>query len=382
MRALLVNAHGADPSFGGAERYVRDLALGLRSRGHDVQILSAFPQAVETEIPVEVLHDHDWRDARSRRLRNHLGDLVSAPWRRLRRVLERAQPDIVHTNNLPGFGSGIWEVARQLGLPVVHSVHDYHLLCPRTTLMKSDGITPCRPSPLLCGARSRRLARWSGGVDSVVFVSEHIAHVLEGLFPDADRFVVPPAIELLGSKSPPPVSSPPNTIGYLGVLNETKGVGLLLDAAPTLQRVGLSLRLAGDGPLRARAAEEPAVDYVGRLEGDDVADFIASCDAGVAASLWDEPGPLVVCEWLAAGRPVVTTCRGGLAEAARRGGVLCFEDETATGLAAAVMELHDLQRWSELLATVPRPVDDRARWVDQHENAYAAALERAVRRAA
>ena len=30
MRILLVNAHGADRSYGGAERYVHDLRVGLR----------------------------------------------------------------------------------------------------------------------------------------------------------------------------------------------------------------------------------------------------------------------------------------------------------------------------------------------------------------
>jgi len=29
MRILLVSAHGADEAFGGAERYVRELATGL-----------------------------------------------------------------------------------------------------------------------------------------------------------------------------------------------------------------------------------------------------------------------------------------------------------------------------------------------------------------
>jgi len=49
MRVLLVNSHGADPAFGGAERYVRDLARGFAARGWDAAVLSAFPQRMQVE---------------------------------------------------------------------------------------------------------------------------------------------------------------------------------------------------------------------------------------------------------------------------------------------------------------------------------------------
>src|SRR5947207_1721123 len=134
VRVLLVNSHGADPTYGGAEAYVRDLVTGLSGRGHSVGVLSAFPQPRESDFTTYVLHQTDWRSDRLRRLRNHVGDFVSAPWSRLEAVLRAARPELVHTNNLPGFGTGIWEVARRLDVPVVHSLHDYHLLCLRTSL--------------------------------------------------------------------------------------------------------------------------------------------------------------------------------------------------------------------------------------------------------
>ena len=40
-------------------------------------------------------------------------------------------PDVVHTHNLTGVSTAIWEVCRRLDLPVFHSLHDYYLLCPR-----------------------------------------------------------------------------------------------------------------------------------------------------------------------------------------------------------------------------------------------------------
>ena len=374
MRVLLVSSHGADPGYGGAERYVSDLAHGLMDRDHDAVVLSAFPPRLDAGVETRVLHQSDWRDDRVRRLRNHVGDVVSAPWPGLRAVLEDIRPDLVHTSNLPGIGSGIWEAARRLRIPVVHTLHDYHLLCPRTTLTRPDG-SACTPSPLLCGLRTRRLARWAGGVRHLIAGSEHLLGVHQGLFPAAqERVIRLPMAPIAGGAQGPP-RTPPATLGYLGALTATKGVRLLLAAASELANEGIELRVAGDGPLRAEV-EDGGVRYMGRVEGTEKADFLASCDVGVVPSLWDEPSgpPYVVREWLASGRPVLATRRGGLAEAAG-GGVISL-DATPEELVREAALLRDEPRWRQILESVPA-VDgdaDVSRWLDEHQSVYDAAL--------
>ena len=378
MRVLLVSAHGADTSYGGAERYVSDLALGLRDRGHEPRILSAFPPR-ETPAGVETatLHATDWRTSRTRRLRNHLGDILSLPGPALRRAVADARPDLVHTNNLPGISSAVWEIAREAGVPVVHTLHDYHLLCPRTTLVRPDG-TPCRPHPLLCGLRTSRLRRFAGAVSHVVAGSEHLLRVHRGFFPRAAESVVRLPLAPLEGASPPPPGSPPRTLGYIGGLAPTKGVRLLVEAAPELARQGATLRVAGDGPLRPEveaAATRGDLVYDGFLDGARKLDFLGACDVGLVPSLWDEPSgpPYVVCEWLAAGRPVLATRRGGLAEAIELlGGVLPLEP-TAEGIVSAVAALGDDTRWHAAVAAVPRPAEDAVeRWLDEYERLYRA----------
>jgi glycosyltransferase involved in cell wall biosynthesis len=376
VRVLLVNAHGADPTCGGAERYVRDLAFGLTARGHEITVLSAFPAREDVGINTHVMHRSDWRDDPLRRVRNHAGDVIAAPWPRLRAALEAASPDLVHTSNLPGIGSGIWEVARRLRIPVVHTLHDYHLLCPRATLTRRNGV-PCEPSPLLCGVRTRRLVRWAGAVQQLITISEHVRRAHSGLFPTAQERMI--RIPLARTDQGPQASphSPPAALGYLGRLAPTKGVELLLAAGSTLANEGIELRVAGDGPLRQRVAAA-GVRYVGWVQGATRADFLSSCDLGVVPSLWEEPGgpPYVVCDWLSAGRPVLVTRRGGLREAAQGGGVVAFHGSPG-GLVDVVLRLRDPDEWRRLLAAVPA-VDgdaDMQRWLDQHEAAYEAAVE-------
>lgn len=371
IRVLLVNSHGADPDYGGAERYVRDLAIGLRGRGHEASVLSAFPSAGDPGVPSVALHSADWRESASRRLRNHLGDVVSAPWPRLVHALREAAPDLVHTSNLPGIGTGIWEAARRLGIPVIHTLHDYHLLCPRTSLRRRDG-RRCEPSPLLCGARTRRLRRWHEGVRLVVAGSRHLHARHEGFFGNVERQVIRlPLAPVSEQPLRAPRDAPPLTIGYIGALTEAKGVAMLLDAAPALAERGITVRVAGDGPLRERVEREP-VEYAGRVVGAAKADFLARCDAGVVPSLWEEPSgpPYVVLEWLAAGRPVAVSRRGGLGEVADLEGTVPFEPD-ARGLGAAVAELV-ARDWGSTLEPVTSDLDVQ-RWLDEHESAYALA---------
>jgi glycosyltransferase involved in cell wall biosynthesis len=376
MRVLVVNAHGADPGYGGAERYVRDIALGLRGRGNEAIVLSAFPPRESIDVETLVLHRSDWRDDRIRRIRNHAGDTISAPGRRLTAVLERTRPELVHTSNLSGIGSGIWEAARRLGIPVVHTIHDYHLLCPRTTLTRRDG-TPCEPSPLLCGLRTRRLARWAGAVRQLIAGSEHLLRAHNGIFGAARQHLIrlPLAPAAEGPVAAP--RTPPATLGYIGALTATKGVELLLAAAPGLASHGIAVQIAGEGPLRERVAESEA-RYMGRVDGSAKADFLASCDLGVVPSLWEEPSgpPYVVREWQAAGRPVLSTRRGGLAEAAPGPGVVAF-DESPEALVEATLRLCEPQEWLRVRATIPAVEGDAdvRRWLDQHLAVYEMALE-------
>jgi glycosyltransferase involved in cell wall biosynthesis len=374
MRVLLVNSNGADTTRGGAERYVGELAAGLQSSNVQVTVLSSFPVREDSSLPTRELHRSGWHESRRRRYMNHVNDWAAVPQHRFARILKAANPDLVHTNNLPGISTGVWEIARRLDFPVVHTLHDYHLLCPRTSLTKRDG-TQCHPHPLLCGLRSRRMDRWAGGVAVVIGVGESVLKWHGGFFspPTVERVIRPPVIPRVDAMPRPP-GGRLRTLGFLGSLTQSKGVELLLDAAPGLAEVGIALRVAGDGPLREDVISNEYITYAGRLEGNAVGDFLTSCDAGVVPSLWEEPAGLVVGEWLSAGRPVLGTRRGGIGEAVKRGDVIAF-DSTAAALVQSVVALTDEGAWRRAVAAVP-VIDaegDMDRWLEQHLDAYAIA---------
>ena len=377
-RLLLVNAHGADEFAGGAEGYVAGLADGFAARGYDVQILAAYPSDARGR-PVKTLYSKHWRESRARWLLNHAGAFAALPTRTLRAAVAHAAPDLMHTNNLPGMWTGIWEAARCERVPVVHTIHDYQLLCARVTLLRSDG-TPCRPHPLACGLRQKRLARWAGAVSDVIGVSHHVLDRHRDFFPEARRTKIGvPPVPAAHTRRPP--GERLATLGYLGALEHTKGIRPLLDAAAALAEVGCTLVIGGDGRLRAdveaAAGAASNVVYAGPVAGADKDAFLEQCDAGILPSVWEEPGgpTLVALEWLAASRPLLLSPRGGLREALGEVSGAIAVEPTSAAIADAVARLADAAEWRRAVTAV-RPPETRTldSWLDEHQRVYEEAV--------
>ena len=377
MKVLLVNAHG-DPAVGGTEKHVADLARELTGRGHEVSFLQAFPDAGPSGFEGDrvVVHSKHWRSSEVRRLRNHV-EAVIVPFRRtVRDFIARQRPDVIHTHNLSGLATGVWEDCRRLRIPVVHTLHDYYLLCPRVTLTTRDG-RPCHPG-LFCGLRSRRLGRHGASVADVIGVSRYVLDRQADVFPRARQHVIRNPATVMPAASTEPREQL-HTIGYIGALERVKGVHVLLQAAPELARRGCTLALAGGGRLEPEvqaAADRGAVRFLGRVSGPAKTAFFDNCDVGVVPSLWDEPAPYAPLEWLSSGRPVLVSVRGGVGELIESWGGAIAIEPTLQGIVKAVESLLEPAAWQQARARVDRleSTGEIAEWVDAHEAVYATAL--------
>ena len=143
-----------------------------------------------------------------------------------------------------------------------------------------------------------------------------------------------------------------------GRLATQKGFSTLLDAAARWQRrdpVPL-LVIAGDGPLgpalRAQAAAAGTdVRFLGARP--DVPVLLAAADVVVVPSSW-EGQPLIVQEALRAGRPLVASRAGGIADLTGADGALLVLPGDPRVLAAAVAGLLDDPREAAALADAAR----------------------------
>jgi glycosyltransferase involved in cell wall biosynthesis len=112
-------------------------------------------------------------------------------------------------------------------------------------------------------------------------------------------------------------------IGYIGQIAQHKGVHLLVQAFCQLRtNRQVALHLYGGlenyptyvAQLRQMTGGDPHIHFHGRLDNSHVPQALAEFDVAVVPSICYENCPTTILEALAAGIPVVTARRGGMAE--------------------------------------------------------------------
>jgi glycosyltransferase involved in cell wall biosynthesis len=249
-------------------------------------------------------------------------------------LLEKVQPDIVHLHNpYPLVSPRVIEWSNERRIPVVASIHNYRLQCMNGLLFRNGKIcTQCentrlpwpgvvhscyRDSTVASAIMGSALAihhkRWEK-VSRFIAVSHFVADRLQTWGIDPERIVV----KANPVADPGEFSPPGEGFFFAGRLSEEKGVVLLLEA---WQKSGLSsssrLVIAGDGPLRdfvhERASSNPSICFLGPVTTNEAKELRRQCAVGVLPSMWFEPHSSIT-DFFAAGRPVIGTTIGGLAE--------------------------------------------------------------------
>jgi glycosyltransferase involved in cell wall biosynthesis len=303
---------------------------------------------------------------RSRAARLHAA--LRARWNpetveRIARFLAEHPADVAHVHNFfPLLSPSAHAALRALGLPVVQTLHNYRLVCANGVFLREG--RPCEECAVRGPWRAVRYGCLRGSrLATAVWAEATAAHRRRGTWRDCvDRFVAPsefakrklaaaglPAERIVVKPNPVPDPGAPAPPGrgavYVGRLSSEKGVALLVDAWRSLPGAP-PLAIAGDGPeaprLRARAHGIPGVRFLGEIPRERVPELLASAAFAVAPSLCYETFGLAVAEAMAAGRAVVASDAGALAELVEPGATgLLFRSGDAASLADACRRLLD-----------------------------------------
>lgn len=346
MNILLQNSIFYPNVIGGAELSSHLLGTALRRRGHSVDAVASTGRhgggselttrptddglGTVYEAPAHGLCDILPAADRAgephllRRGVHHFASVWSPRWLEIfGRVLATVRPDIVHTNTIVGLTPAIWAAARRHGVPVVHTIRDYHLLCARTTLLRSTG-RDCVDPPLPCRVLARlKLAR-TGDVALVTAPSRFVLdrHQTAGGFLDVPAAVVPNALEAWPEVIPDREAGGPVRGLFLGQIDTHKGIPELLAALTRLfaeESADLGFDFAGAGPLvddvRAFCAAHPArARYHGVVGGDDKWALLRGASFLVVPSVWAEPFARAIIDGFSWGLPAIGADRGGIPE--------------------------------------------------------------------
>ncbi|MDO8735471.1 MAG: glycosyltransferase [Thermoleophilia bacterium] len=170
----------------------------------------------------------------------------------------------------------------------------------------------------------------SDRVDHFIAISEHVAARIAKFYRREATVIYPPVdVERF-----PVVKCPRDYFLVVSRLVPYKRVELAVKA---FTRLGLPLKVVGDGPERERleAMAGPTIEFLGFVPEKDLPGLISGCLALVFPG--EEDFGIVPVEAMAAGRPVIGLARGGLKESAIDGKTaVMFPEATVESLIDAV----------------------------------------------
>jgi len=319
--ALVHNYHdSAIPS--GEDATVDAEAAALRRGGFDVTVVGAENDALATG-----------RMAAVRGAATVVTGIGASPEAELRRW----QPDVIHVHNLFPFVDRRW-----LGTapaPIVTTAHSFRAMCVNGYLFRDGAVcTRCLDGSRWNGVRfgcyrdSRvasiplAIAGRRGADHDPLLTAARVVLVLSDRARSVfDAAGLPPTKLRLDHHFIPDALDPgrPEQRGsswiFVGRLTPEKGIDRLIDEWPAAQ----SLRVVGDGPLRAaleQAAAGKDIAFVGQLSRTEVMAEVQQAFGLVFPSRWYETFGLTYIEALAAGVPTLAFPPNVVADAVRRDG--------------------------------------------------------------
>lgn len=254
------------------------------------------------------------------------------------RLLQSEKPDVVHVHNtFVVISPSIFSVCRELGIPVVHTLHNYRLLCPGGTFFRHGRICEeCVDHSLLrsvqhaCYRNSRAatatvatmltvhrmLGTWERDISCFIALTQFArTKFLEQGLP-ADKLCVKPNFVY---PDPSPSANAGSYVLFAGRLTPEKRISTVLMAFKLL-RDRVPLMVVGGGPERIRLEKEAQsygltnIVFRGQLTREQTLEAMHGARFQIFSSEWYETFGMIIAESFACGNPVLCSRLGAMQE--------------------------------------------------------------------
>jgi glycosyltransferase involved in cell wall biosynthesis len=239
-------------------------------------------------------------------------------WRRVKQLLRAERIDLVHAHGTRAHSNTFW-AARQLGLPIIYTVHGWSFhpgqpLLIQQTRRLTEKLLLDRANRTICVSESN----YRGGLE---FSDMSRAVVIKNGI-DLQRFN--PSLNMYNVRAELDIASDVLLVGYIAHLTAQKGLLTLLRAVALLpSSLKVKFLVAGDGALKGPAQElarqlkiESRVIFTGSRQ--DVPDLLQALDIYCLPSRWESLSSGIL-EAMAMGKPVIASSIDATCEVIKHG---------------------------------------------------------------
>lgn len=342
---------------GGADRYFLDVINLLEKNGHDVAVFSTNdPRNKNTK----------WSKYFLRRITfNGISDICNIlnfiysfeAKRKITKLLDDFRPDIVHLHNYyHHISPSIIQVIRNRNIPIVMTVHDYHLISPNYNMFHNGRICEITKPNKFYKAIFHKCVRESYFYSTIEVLEKYIYEFVKWEKKDIDKYIIPcdflrdklistginsskiKLLRLFTFISANRKNKNRDYILFFGRLSSEKGLDILINAMKYLPNI--SLKIIGTGlnsyviKLKKLAKSQKNISFYGYLPSHILEKMIADSKFIIVPSVWNEISPLTIYESFASAKPVIASNIGGIPELVKDGynGIL-FEPGNVDDLA-------------------------------------------------
>ncbi len=336
MRVLLIN--NCFYRRGGSETVFYFTADILVKAGHDVAFLS-----LEDEKNIHSDKKEYIIPACGglKKIKNYFANTDAA--RVLEDILTKEHFDIAHAHLLwGGITASIIPVLHKHGIPFVHTVHDYRMVCPGYTFRNGSGevCERCKGGKFIQCIKNRcakgslpqsalmalemiyRNHKWHPAkeIDGIIYVSgfaKEKHEEMDARFKSTNNMVLY-NITTVGENYPP-VEKDGGYYLYYGRLSGEKGVATLVEAFA--KNPELKLKVVGTGPTEdiLKKKQYPNIEFLGYKTGDELYNLVRYSRFVCVPSEWYENNPMTIVEAYSMGVPVIGARIGGIPEIVKEG---------------------------------------------------------------
>lgn len=256
---------------------------------------------------------------------------------KLEKLILTEKPDIAHSHLMWGCTApAIFKVLKKYKIPLVHTVHDYRMICPAYTFTSGGSICEECKGKHFYKCATKRCSKGSllmstvmtaemyfrnafynptKNIQGLIYVSNFAKNIHEKY---ASGFKKVPSIVLYNCTQKQVGEEKVRNDYYLyyGRLSHEKGVEMLIEAFKQLPQT--KLKIVGTGPIENDLIQDAKgtnnIEFLGFKTGDELHQLVQGAQFVIVPSQWYENNPMTIVESYSFGTPVIGSDLGGIPE--------------------------------------------------------------------